>query len=293
LEILAAFKLDRLGPFQHLAEFLASFPARRLSRHIVRFDDLVGQQGLAAAGRYMLDEFSNGTSIEGRWHVPRRGPVLVVANHPGMVDAMAIAVALASRPDLKIIASERDIFQFIPNVRSRLFFVGSQTRRRSGLLRDAANHLRQGGALLTFPAGTIEPDPSIRVVDPLAGWSDSAELLVRLVPETVVLPVAVSGVISSTAQQHRIARCFSDQKEREWAAATLQVLSRRLRDTQTRVVIGEPILSGECGGRPAISAAMISLLARVAKPHNEIPTVMVNPGTSSLEVRQWHKSQMG
>jgi Acyltransferase len=265
-EILAAFKFDRLGRFQPLAEWLASYPARRLSRQILRFDDLVGQHGLAAAGRYILDEFTCSTHIEGQQHVPRFGPLLGVANHPGMVDAMAIWVALEHRPDLKIIASERELLQLIPNIRSRLLFVDPRRGSRSRLLRDAANHLRQGGALLTFPAGTIEPDPLVRVVDSLAGWSDSSDWLVRLVPETIVLPIAVSGVISRTAHQHRIAKRFADPKEREWAAATLQVLCRHLRDTQTRVVIGEPISSGQFGQWAAIQAAMASLLARVSDP---------------------------
>jgi hypothetical protein len=262
-EVLAAFKLDRLGCLQPLADWLASFPARRLSRQILRFDDLVGRRGLAAAGRYILDEFTGSARIEGQRHVPSCGPVLAVANHPGMVDAMAIWVALECRRDLKIIAAEREILRLIPNIRSRLLFVSPRTRSRSRLLRDATDHLRRGGALLTFPAGTIEPDPSVRVVDAPAGWSDSSELLVRLVPETLVLPIAVSGVISSTAHRHRIARCFADPKEREWAAATLQVLCRHLRDTQTRVVIGEPIPSGRFSQRAAICAAMASLLARV------------------------------
>ena len=122
-EILAAFKIDRLGRFQPLAEWLASFPARRLSRQILRFDDLVGKHGLAAAGRYILDDFTCSTHIEGQQHVPRCGPLLGVANHPGMVDAMAIWVALEHRPDLKIIASERELLQLIPNIRSRLLFV--------------------------------------------------------------------------------------------------------------------------------------------------------------------------
>jgi hypothetical protein len=265
-EILAAFKFDRLGAFQPLAEWLASFPARRLSRQILRFDDLVGQHGLAAGGRYILDEFTCSTHIEGQQHVPQCGPLLGVANHPGMVDAMAIWVALEDRPDLKIIASERELLQLIPNIRSRLFFVDPRRGSRLRLLRDAASHLRQGGALLTFPAGTIEPDPSVRVVDSLTGWSDSSDWLVRLVPETIVLPIAVSGVISRTAHQHRIAKRFADPKEREWAAATLQVLCRHLRDTQTRVVIGEPISSGQFGQWAAIHAAMASLLARVSSP---------------------------
>jgi 1-acyl-sn-glycerol-3-phosphate acyltransferase len=268
-EILAAFKLDRLGHLQPLANWLASFPARRLSRQILRFDYLVGQHGLAAAGRYILDEFTSSTHIEGQQHVPRCGPVLAVANHPGMVDVMALCVALERRPDLKIIASERELLQLIPNIRSRLLFVSPRARSRSGLLRDAANHLRQGGALLTFPAGTIEPDPSVRFAEPLAGWSDSSELLVRLVPETTVLPIAVSGVISMTAHHHRIARRFTDPKEREWVAATLQVLCRHLRDTRTRVVIGEPISSGHVDQRAAIRAAMVALLACVNHPHDE------------------------
>jgi hypothetical protein len=261
-EMLAAFKLDRLGYLQPLADWLASFPARRLSRKIMRCDDLVGQHGLAAAGRYILDEFTGSTHFEGRQHVPRCGPMLAVANHPGMVDAMAIWVALARRPDLRIIAADREILELVPNIRSKLFLVDPRTNCRAGVLRDAANHLRQGGALLTFPAGTIEPDPSVRVAGPLAGWSDSSALFVRLVPQTVVLPIAVSGVISTTAHRHRLAKCFADPKEREWAAATLQILCRHLRDTQTRVVIGAPIPPAQASRRTAIHAAMAALLAR-------------------------------
>ena len=44
-EILAAFKLDRLGRLQPFAEWLASFPARRLSRQILQFDDIVRRTG--------------------------------------------------------------------------------------------------------------------------------------------------------------------------------------------------------------------------------------------------------
>jgi putative hemolysin len=268
-EILAAFKLDRLGRFQSLAGWLARFPARRLSRQILRFDDVVGRHGLAAAGRFILDEFTSSTRIEGHQNVPHCGPMLAVANHPGMVDATAIWVALDRRPDLKTIAADRGILRIIPNIRSRLLLVDPRAGCRSALLRDAADHLRQGGALLTFPAGTIEPDPAVRDATPLVGWSNSPEIFVRLVPETAVLPVAVSGVISRTVQGHRIAKCFADRKEREWAAATLQVLSRRLRDTQTRVLIGEPISSRQLSQHAAVHWAMESLLGRVCGRNDE------------------------
>ncbi|MFT3816156.1 MAG: 1-acyl-sn-glycerol-3-phosphate acyltransferase [Rubrivivax sp.] len=263
-EILAAFKLHRLGRFQSAVEWLARIPARRLSRKMLHFDDLVGRCGLAAGGRYMLDEFTGSLQVDGQQHVPPSGPLLAVANHPGVVDVMAIWVALERRPDLKIIAANRDILRLIPNTRSRLLLVNQQTGGRTALLRAAADHLRRGGALLNFPAGTIEPDPLLRPATPPAGWAKSSDLLLRLAPETVVLPVAVGGVISRLAHEHWIAKCFSDPKEREWAAATLQVLCRRLRDTHTRVLIGEPIVPGPLGQHAATQAAMASLLARVA-----------------------------
>lgn len=263
-EMLLAFKLDRLGHLQVLAEWLASVPARRLARKILHFDDLVGRSGLATGGRYFVEEFTGSLCVEGQQHVPRSGPLLAVSNHPGMVDAMAIWVALEERPDLKIIASDRDIFHAVPNIRSRLLLVDPRTRCRSGLVRAAIGHLRQGKALLTFPAGAIEPDPSMRLVTTAAGWSDSSSVLVRAVPETVVLPIAVSGVISATAHRHPLATRFADPKEREWAAATLQVLFRHLRDTRTRVVIGERIFCDRASVRAEVQAAMAALLARVA-----------------------------
>ena len=179
---------------------------------------------------------------------------------------MAIWVALERRSDLKIIASKREILQLLPGISSRLLLVDPETGGRSRLLREAANHLRQGGALLTFPAGAIEPDPSLRVADTLGGWSDSTDLLFRLVPETVVLPMAVSGVISRAAHHHPLARRFADQREREWAAATLQVLLPHLRQAPTRVVVGEPISAGQVDLRYAIQSAMASLLVRAGNP---------------------------
>ena len=278
-EMLAAFKLDRSRYLRPLVEFFARFPARRLSRQILWFDHIAGQDGLAAAGRYILNEFTSSTHIEGQQHVPPHGPLLVVANHPGLVDAMAIWVALECRRDLKIIAAERDILRLIPNIRSRLLFVNPKAGCRAGLVREAVSHLRQGGALLTFPSGTIEPDPSVRPEQPFLNWSSSPDLLVRLVPEAKVLPIVVSGVISSTALPHRLARRFADPKEREWAAATLQIFCRYFRDTHTRVAIGEPIGTGQLFPRPAIDAAMLTLLDRVL-PQNI--SARKEPSTSRL-----------
>lgn len=91
-------------------------------------------------------------------------------------------------------------------------------------------------------------------LDRLGCLQPSAELL--------ALPIVVSGAISRTALQHPLATRFADPKERQWAAATLQVLCRCLRDTRTRETIGKPI-SAQAPLRPALDAAMTSLLERV------------------------------
>ena len=51
--------------------------------------------------------------------------------------------------------------------------------------------------------------------------------------------------------------------EREFAAATLQVLFRRYRDTDTRVLVGEPILAGP-NLPAAVFEGMGGLLTRLA-----------------------------
>ena len=95
---------------------------------------------------------------------------------------MAICVALG-RSDLKIIASEREILQLLPGVSSRLLFVEPGPEVGRGCCGKPHAILRQGGSLLNFPAGTIEPDPQLRAADTLGDWSSSSELLCVLSPK--------------------------------------------------------------------------------------------------------------
>ena len=159
---------------------------------------------------------------------------------------MAICVALERRSDLKIIASEREILRVLPGISSRPLFVepwrwtpaeAAAGSRAPSWTRWLAPEL-PGGDHRTGPTAPRGGHAG-RLVDQFQ------ELLVRLVPATVVLPIAVSGVISRAAHRHPMVRRFADPAEREWAAATLQVLCRHMRRTKVRVAIGEPISMGE------------------------------------------------
>lgn len=259
-DLVRAFGLEGGGLARRIVEGLARPAAAWFARDLEAIDRVIGSHGLAAAGRRITSTYTHNLRITGLERVPRTGPLLVVSNHPGTVDAGALWVALASRgDDLRILAADREVLRAMPNLQRKLFAIadgaGASTLRRS------AGWLREGNALLTFPAGTIEPDPTIRpAVAALDAWSRSTDLFVRLAPETVVLPVAVRGVISPTALRHPLARRLPQQTDREWTAACLQVLVRHYRDTRTRVAVGEPFLGRSVASADAAAREQLTRL---------------------------------
>ena len=238
-DLARAFRL----PANRVTRVLLRPPAKRFAHQVQRLDDLVAAQGLAAGARWALRTFTRGVTTVGREREPAQGPLLAVSNHPGLTDAMALVLALEARMDLMIVALDRPFLRAVPSIADRLLWVADGNRFE--LIHRARDHLRAGGALLTFPAGTIEPDPSLRsALEALTNWSPSVAALTRGIPEMQVVPLAVSGVISGTALTSPAARWIADPRDREYAAATLQVLFRRYRDTDTRVLVGTPFEPG-------------------------------------------------
>jgi hypothetical protein len=72
-------------------------------------------------------------------------------------------------------------------------------------------------------------------------WSASADNFARLAPGLVIVPVVVSGVISPSALRNPLTRLRRSRRDREWLAATLQVLVPALRNVDVRVEFGRPI----------------------------------------------------
>jgi len=225
-DLLRGLGAERAAP---LLGGVAGLLVDRFVADVVEMDAELGRGGLAAAADVLLSRYAGEVRFSGAEHVPGTGPLVVVANHPGTVDVPALWRLLAVRDDLRIIALDRPFLHAVPHLASRLLYVADDAHRRSGLVRRVADHLRAGGAILTFPAGTIEPDPALRLDDAiasLASWGSSVELFVRLAPEASVLPVAVSGVISPRMLRHPLARWRATPEARELAAATLQVFAR-------------------------------------------------------------------
>ncbi|HET9207995.1 MAG TPA: 1-acyl-sn-glycerol-3-phosphate acyltransferase [Burkholderiaceae bacterium] len=241
--------------------------ARRFALVALEFDDRVGTLGLARGSAWLLQRMTAGALALGVDHVPATGPVVVLANHPGMTDTVALLASLASRPDLLVVALDRPFLRALPHVAKHLIFVADDGAARMGVVRAAAKHLKQGGALLTFPAGEIEPDPAtfdrVKALQSLAHWSDSFVLLARLAPRTRVVPAVVSNVVSGAAQRHALTWLRRTAQDKERLAAALQVALPRYQNLVARVAFGpsqEASASNPAALRSVIMAQMRHLI---------------------------------
>lgn len=174
--------------------------------------------------------------------VPGTGPLIVVSNHPfGGIEGMALAQALRrQRPDLRILANH--LLGRIPELDPLMIHVdpfgGATARQRNQApLRRALGWLRDGGALLVFPAGAVSHwHLSQRAVtDP--PWQPAVAWLARR-SRAAVLPVFVDGRNGALFQ---LAGLVSPQLR----TALLVRELLRSRRSELRVTLGRPIDADE------------------------------------------------
>jgi hypothetical protein len=201
---------------------------------------MVGARGLREASLWVLEKHIKRLEVAGRKNIPARGPLLIVSNHPGLSDAMALFASLP-RNDLRTVAAERAFLLALNHTSHYLIYL--QSGEQNGSLRRISRHLRSGGAALLFPGGKIEPDPAIMAgaSESLKRWSKSIGLIVRLVKEIQVVPAIVSGVVCRAAQQHPVTRIRKEEKNRARVGAMLQTLIPAYKSVAVRVSFGEPL----------------------------------------------------
>jgi len=258
-------------------------PAQKFAQQMVEFDEAVSQLGLAEASRQtMRQRYVHDVRVHGREHVPATGPALFLSNHPGMADTISLFAAI-NRPDLKIIALHRPFLVSLVNVTRNLAYISDDAAERMRAVRQISAHLRNGGTALTFPAGEIEPDPTVYsgALDSLNKWTDSAGVFIRFAPLTKIVPVLVSGVIWEKTAHHWLTRFKRTREEREKFAAALQLLAmvtRNARPTTVHVQFAKPITLDEVGSTDsqAIHAKVIERMQGL------IQNILPDEGISAL-----------
>ena len=229
------------APLRPLATPLLSPFARRFAEDLFACDARAAEVGLQTAMAEVLARYGVTLEAFGLEGLPSSGPLLITSNHPGLTDAPALLACL-NRTDLKIVSAQRTLLEALPAIHSRLIVVNRACPRQT--VKQVVQHLQAGGAVLTFPAAQIEPDPAVDAAGAevsLARWSESVELFVRLEPRTRVVPALVSGVATPETLSHPLTVLHTDPAEKAWLAACLQVMLRRYRRNRVLVRFAPPL----------------------------------------------------
>lgn len=271
-DMLDSFGLGRVRTGRRLLDWACRRPARRFAEIVLEFDRRIAAEDLSRAAAWGVRQFDAAVEIRHPERIPSAGPALFLSNHPGITDTLALFSALG-RADLHTVAAIRPFLTALDNMSRRLIYVDESAGANLGVVRGVTQHLRAGRAVLTFPAGKIEPDPAVLpgAAAALAAWSDSISLFVRLAPTVLIVPVLVSGVYSAASLHSPFTYLRRTQKDRERFAAMLQIVAPQRYPVRVQVTIGSPMsgaslpAGGEAGGvKAAVIATMRDLMAEVA-----------------------------
>lgn len=214
-----------------LMERLLKTPATKFATLMRSADLKVGSQSLWEAARDLLPQFSGGWNLHKEKEIPKEGPLLVIANHPGNVDSVATLAAL-ERTDVHMVANDRPILRALPNTSEHLFYLDPNDQARFDVLRGLVNLLNDGQTVVLFPSGCLEPDPALYAggLESLKKWSESLGVLLSKVPETMVQLILTQNVLTKEAWEHPITRLGKTDRRKHQIGMILQIIVQSLFD---------------------------------------------------------------
>ena len=225
-------------------------PLRRFSEIAVGFDERVAANGFHGALDWLLSHFAARITVHGAENVPPSGPLLIASNHPGTCDAIAIA-ASAPRDDVRILAARIPFLDRLPATGENLLFTSPDREERRGAIWKAIQRLGAGGAVLMFPSGGLDPDPSCMpgAADDLDLWTPTVEVILRRVPATRLVPAVVSGVLLPRYVRHPLTRVRRKRRDRQRISEYLQVIRQMLVPgrllVEPHITFGQPMTIDE------------------------------------------------
>jgi hypothetical protein len=228
-EIFKMFKVSPQSWARQTFGPLFRVPAHRFAQVADTFDHYVEEYGFREAAMRILPVFAQGFEARNVENIPREGPLLITSNHPGTCDSLVIAASVP-RPDLKIVAADNPFIAGVRHAAENLIYTSLDVHERMMVVRKVIRHLQDGGAVLIFPSGSIDPDPALspKAADDLVNWSPSIELMLRHVPQTRVLLTIVSDVLSAHWRWNLFVRLLGDDHKQRSVAEVLQVIQQMI-----------------------------------------------------------------
>jgi len=253
-------------------------PFTRFAEMISGLDESTAQFGFPEAARQLLPRFISDTEVIGHENIPADGPVLIISNHPGTVDSFLIASNL-DRPDLKIVVTGFPFYQSLSKLKDNFIFTTGELQDKVSAIRQSLRHLQDGGALLIFPKGTLEPDPAVMsgAETTISEWSPSIELFLKKVPESRLVTTIVSGIMAPSSLHNPFVRLGRTPTERQSVAEFLQMIrhmymSRTFR-VSPNVSFGAPRSASELFeqfGQPGVMPEIVRSAQQLLSTHREI-----------------------
>ncbi len=203
-EMFKAMGFAPQGWVSRLFSPLVQNPIHHFSEIAVGFDQRVTKLGFSAASRWILPNFVRSAQVVGAEVVPKEGPLIIASNHPGAFDALVITANIP-RDDIKIVVNiPLPFIQELPATQPHFLYAPPDPHVRIGVVRSAIRHLREGGALLLFASGGMDPDPASMpgAEDAICNWSGSLELFLRQVPQTLLEIAMISGILMPKYVRH-------------------------------------------------------------------------------------------
>ncbi len=202
--------------------------ARRFARLGVEFDRAVESGGLPGASRTILPRFIRSYETRGAENVPAEGPLIVASNHPAAYDGLVILASMP-RNDMKLVLSDVPFTRSMKATSRYLIYVSeTEPASRARALLSMIHHLEDGGGLLIFPSGTVDPEISFMdgASQALGDWSNSLGIFLERVPQTRVVSTIVSGVLLPFFFRNPISQFPHSLKEKRKLAEMLQIASQ-------------------------------------------------------------------
>jgi len=269
-EIFNAMGLPSSSWLRRILWPLAWPPAQRFARIAASADRCVAEHGFREAANRMLYRFVQRVAVWGAEYIPTQGPLLVASNHPGSVDSLAIAASLP-RDDLKIVVSGAPFFHGLTCASQHLLYAPENVNGRMLVLRNAVRHLGNGGAVLIFPTGLVDPDPAVFpfASQSVEAWSSSVAWMLDKVPATRLLITVVSGVLARECWRNPLVRLRESMWEKQKLAEFIQIIQQLVFGRRfpliPQVAFGQPLTLPELSVEEKWGDVMGAILDRARR----------------------------
>ena len=228
-ELNKSFGFRKDGFMRPFLKLLVWKPMVRFSELATKFDSRVVKEGFQRASAWLISHFVDQVNTMGTENLPSEGPLIIASNHPGAYDSLVIAANLP-RDDLKIISSNIPFLKKLPVTRNHMFFSAPDAHIRMGVVRKAIRHLKEGGALLVFAHGSLDPDPAFMpgAEEELTHWTSSLGFFLRKVPQAKLAITLVSGVLAYKYVNHPATLFRKGQVNKQRLSEYFQVMNQLL-----------------------------------------------------------------